>query len=57
MRSLGATREDRKLKMMSPWVQADWITILAGHFTDKELDVSSGRRLWIGERMNEEGLK
>ena len=52
-----ATREDRKLKMMSLRVPADWIMILAGHFTDKGLDLSSGLRLWIGERMEREGLK
>ena len=52
-----ATREDRKLKMMSLRVPEEWITILAGYFTDKGLDVSSGLRLWIGERMEQEGLK
>jgi len=56
-RSLGATRRDRRLKMMSLRVPVDWITILAGYFTDKGLDLSSGLRLAISEYMYREGLK
>ena len=51
------TRKDRRLKMMSLRVPADWITILAGHFTDKGLDLSSGVRLTLSEYMDREGLK
>ncbi len=52
-----ARREDRNLKMMSVRIPTEWIEILAGHFTGKGLDLSSGLRLVIGEYMDTEGLK
>ena len=52
-----ATRRDRRLKMISLRVPEDWIPILAGHFTDRGLDLSSGVRLALSEYMDSRGLK
>ena len=54
----GAEIEDTgNKKLMSLRLPASWKKELQAHFADKGLDLSSGLRLWIGERMEEEGLK
>ena len=52
-----AESTDRKLMLMSLRVSATWIETLRSYFAGKGLDLSSGIRLWIGERMEHEGLK
>ena len=44
-------------RLMSLRLPASWKKELRAHFADKGLDFSSGLRLWIGERMDQEGLK
>ena len=55
--ALSSTGRDRKLKLTSVRLPGDWMDTLSAYFSGKGLDLSSGLRLWIGERMEQEGLK